>query len=236
MRWFYRTPPGRVAGTTLARMRPRRLIAAAFVAAALGAPAAAHGAALAPLKPCYVSVSERERERIPVAGSGFTPETVVEILIDNRSVGGAVTDADGTFGPLAIKAPYQPRGTSEFTLTAAERGNETNTISVGSRVTDLKLRLKPAPYLPRQRVTWIARGFTAVGRVYAHYVREGKHRETVRLGRPSGACGRLRVRRPYFPFRPDVGRWAIRVDQQSAWTRIPRGIHYFRRLTVSRAG
>ena len=55
-------------------------------------------------------------------------------------------------------------------------------------VTALATRLVPEPRRARQRVSWRGRGFTADAKVYAHYVRRGKVRRTVSMGRPSGAC------------------------------------------------
>jgi hypothetical protein len=216
-------------------MRHGRLACVLAASAALAAPAGAHGAALQPLKSCYVSVDEEVRERMAVAGSGFTPNTVVEVMIDGEVVEGAVTDADGALGPLSVKAPFRRRGVREFTLTAAERGNPANSVSLLTSVAALSLRLRPTPRRARQRITWLGRGFTGAGDVYAHYVRAGKHRRTVRLGDTTGDCGRLNVERRQFPFEPHVGSWVIRVDQQKRWSRRPKGVFYSLEVDVARA-
>ena len=118
----------------------------------------------------------------------------------------------------------------------AERGNPANAVEARAFVTALSTRLVPEPRLPRQKVSWRGRGFTADAKIYAHYVRRGKVRRTVSLGRPSGACGAFRVRRPQFPFRPRVGRWRVQIDQQRRWSPQPRSVYTFFTVRVRRAG
>ncbi len=57
------------------------------------------------------------------------------------------------------------------------------------------------------------------GPIYAHYVFAGKARRTVRLGMPTGECGRFSVKRRQFPFKtsPRAGVWTIQFDQVKAY-------------------
>jgi len=231
MAWFYRT-------TTLPAMRPALHALALVLAGALIAPVAAGGATLQPLKPCYVSVSKDEREQVVLAGSMFTPGAVLDILLDGEKVAEAVADANGAFGPQAILAPHQPRrdGVRAFDVAVVERANPANRVDARSLVTPLAASLRPTPRRPGEKVTWRGRGFTGKGKVYAHYVRKGRHRRTVALTRPSGPCGFFRTRARQFPFKPKVGRWVVRLDQQRRWTRRPRGIFWEFEVFVRRAG
>ena len=217
-------------------MQVGRLVAAAALACVPAAPAAAQGAVLQPLKACYVSVDSDVRERMAVAGSGFTPGAVVELSVNGRPAGGGVADDTGSLGPIPVKAPYRPSGVREFTLTAAERDNPANTVELTSKVAALRVRPRPVPHRPRQKIRWVGLGFTGERKVRAHYTRGGVHRRTVTLGRPKGDCGRLDARGRQFPFTPEVGTWRVRFDQQRVYSRTPQGIFYTLKIDVARAG
>jgi hypothetical protein len=229
MAWFYRT-------ATLAAMRHGRLVPALAVVGALVVPAVAPAAVLQPLKECYVAATKEQREEVVLAGSGFTPGAALDVLLDGAPAGAAVADGSGAFGPLSVSAPYRRSGQRQFVVRVVERANPANAVEARSLVTALSTRLVPEPRLPREKVRWRGRGFTGDGKVYAHYVRRGKVRRTVSLGRPAGACGRLRVRRPQFPFRPRVGRWRVQLDQQRRWSPRPRSVYTFFTVRVRRAG
>jgi hypothetical protein len=228
MAWLYRT-------STFAAMRHGRLAAATIAAGVLSAPAAAPAATLEPLKPCYVSATKTQRERVAVAGSGFTPGAVLDVALDGRVVGTATADAAGALGPQAVQAPFVARGSRTFGLTVAERGDPSSAVEVRARVTALVAELVPTPHLPRQRVRWRGRGFTGPGALYVHYVHKGRHHRTVRLGRPSGPCGAFAVKARQFPFRPRTGRWVVRIDQQQRYAKVPRGIFWAFDIRVRRA-
>jgi len=55
-----------------------RLVGAALAALVL-LPATAQAAAVAPLKPCYVSATHAARESVNLSGNGFTPGSLVDI-------------------------------------------------------------------------------------------------------------------------------------------------------------
>ena len=211
---------------------PRPILGA--VAAALLAPQAAQAATLDPLGACYRSVDVDTREAVPVHGRGFTPGQAVTVTIDGTVVkDGVIADTNGeVIG--SVPAPHQLRGERPFTLTLTEDNQPANTASVASRVTTLALRLKPRSAGARERVRFIGRGFTDGPSVYAHYVRAGKHRKTVRLGTPEGPCGRIDVKRRQFPFEPTVGRWRLQVDNQPAYSPEPVSVFVSLGITVRR--
>ena len=200
-------------------MKAALVTAAAF--AALAAPAAA-APALAPLKPCYVAVDERSREAVGVSGSGFTPYSTVDVSRDGTIERmGVQTDAAGNLPFGAIEAPAVQRGRQPFTVTATERGNDANVVTLTSEVARLGVRVTPRVARPVQRVRLRGLGFTAPQPIYAHYVRAKKIRETVRLAIPGGSCGAFDVRRRQFPFRPRPGRWILQIDQQRRYDPVP---------------
>ena len=106
-----------------------------------------------------------------------------------------------------------------FTLRVAERDRPENSVTLTSRVTRLMVTQSPARAATRERVRFHGRGFTEPGPIYAHYVFAGKARRTVRLGMPTGECGRFSVKRRQFPFKtsPRPGVWTIQFDQVKAY-------------------
>ena len=205
--------------------RPARLLATAL-AAVLALPAAAEAAALEPLKRCYVSVTESTREGIDVAGSGFTPNAIVDLALDGEVRRMVQADAAGNLPAQVLQAPHQPRGQRGLSVTATERGNPANAVTLASHVTALNLAITPRRARPSRRVRFSGRGFTGRGRVYAHYLFKGRVRKTVTLTRrPAGPCGTFTVRRRQIPVeRPRTGTWTLQVDQQKRYSRAPDSV------------
>jgi hypothetical protein len=202
------------------------------VAAALLLPQAAQAATLAPLGACYRSVDAQTRESVPVRGSGFTPGETVTVSIDGVVVRDDVTVLSTGEVVGAVQAPYQASGERAFTLTVTENNQPANTASTPSRVTALDLRLSPRRAAPSKRVRFLGRGFTDGTAVYAHYVRGGKHRRTVSLGAPRGACGTVNVKRRQIPIsKPRTGRWTLQVDNAPDYSSAPAGV--FVRLAIT---
>ena len=204
------------------------LLGAALAAAA---PQAAQAAELQPLNPCYRSVNSETRETVAVHGTGFTPGKQVDVAINGEVVDTAIALTQGEVEGQ-VTAPYQERGERAFTVTLTERDQTANKASAASRVTALSLRLKPQRAAPSRRVRFIGRGFTDGDFVFAHYVRKGKLRKTVRLGARQGPCGRIDVRRRQIPIKkPATGRWTLQVDNQEAYSTQPVGV--FVRLAIN---
>jgi len=214
-------------------MRVQYAILAAVAASLF--PQAAEAASLAPLGACYRSLDETKRENVPVWGMDFTPGEQVNVYIDSELVRKEVTVLqDGTVRG-DVPAPYQPSGERGFTLTVAEIGNQANTATATSRVTALALRLKPRRAAPSSRVRFIGSGFTDGDMVYAHYVRKGRHRKTVKLGAPEGPCGRISAMRRQIPVkRPALGRWTLQVDNQPTYSAEPVSVFVRLAITVRR--
>jgi hypothetical protein len=199
---------------------PLRLVLATTLALGLtAAPAAA--ATLSALKPCYVSAgrADKQRETVAVRGDSFTPQSVVEVLVDGGLVGTALTGAVGEF-TFSMPAPFQKRGERAFTVTVRD---EETAVSVQSRVTRLSVFVRPRTAPPSHRVRFRGRGFMLDRPVYAHYVFGGREQKTVRLARrTNGRCGTFTARRRQIPVEnPRTGRWIVQVDQHKDYSRQP---------------
>jgi hypothetical protein len=226
-------------------MPTRRLaqpLAAALLALA-ALPGAAHAATLAPLKPCYVSVTSQQgsetritREDMSITGSGFTPNAMVDLSIDGRFDRTVAADAAGNLAIPAVDSPYRRAGQRAFSLTAAEQGNPANSVSAQSNVTALALSLQPRLAQPSSKVRFRGRGFTGAAGVYAHYLFRGKLRKTVKLkAKPAAPCGTFTVRKRQIPVRnPKLGKWTLQVDQNKAYSPTPAGINVLLAITVQR--
>jgi hypothetical protein len=207
-----------------------RLVGAALAALAL-LPATAQAAALAPLKPCYISVTQptgsKVTEPLDLAGNGFTAGSLVDVSFNGRLDRTIQADAAGNLPPQSLQSPYQAKGQGTFTLTAAERGNPANTVALPSRTTALTLKLKPKRARPSTRIRFKGAGFTAQKAVWAHYLYKGKVRKTVRLvKRIKNPCGTFSVKRRQIPIkRPKLGVWRLQVDQQKRYSRAPDGVN-----------
>ncbi len=198
-----------------------RLCTATAVAGILASPGTAAGqVVLDPLKPCYVSVAPDRTEDVTVRGAGFTPYGRAEVRVNGAVAGDARADATGRLA-VEVPAPYRARGERPFKVTVTDRTNPGLWGRLDSRVSALRVRIRPAAAKPGRKVRWVGRGFTAPGPLYAHYVKDGRERQTVRLAWPQGSCGRFAVKRRQFPFRPSVGEWTVQVDQQLAFAQAP---------------
>jgi hypothetical protein len=216
-------------------MRLCRTLIGLGLLAGLAAPQAAQAAVLAPLAPCYRSVTEASRENVAVQASGFTPGAAVDVFLDGVQVqSGVLALPDGTVSG-SVDAPYQGFGQRQFTLTVTERETPANTASATSLVTALDMRLKPRRTAPHRQVRFLGRGFTDGAEVFGHYLRRGKLRKTVSLGAPEGPCGRVDVMRRQIPVRsPHVGRWVLQVDNEAEYTKDPLGVSVEVPITVRR--
>jgi hypothetical protein len=202
----------------------------------LALPGAASAATLAPLKPCYVSVTAATRESVDVGGAGFTPNSKVDLSVDGAvALAGAQVDPAGNLPAQVLQAPYQPRGERAFTITATEQGNPASTATLTPQVTALNLGIQPRRARPSRRILFRGRGFTGASGVYAHYLFGGKVRKTVSFGRAKGACGTFTVRHRQIPVRnPHTGRWLLRVDQQKRYSDVPDSVFVRVFIDVSR--
>jgi hypothetical protein len=216
-------------------LRRNAALAGAATFAALAAPGAASAATLAPLKPCYVAVpsSPPQVERIDIGGSGYTPNSRVDIAVDGvPAVSGAPVDAAGNIAPgVQATAPFIAQRDKAFTVTATDQGNPANVATATSRVTALNVGIQPRRARPSSRVLFRGRGFTGAGKVFAHYRYKGRTRRTVTFT-PTGPCGRFTTRKTQIPVsRPGTGSWTVQFDQQKRYARVPSSV--FVRLTIN---
>ncbi|MDP9294880.1 MAG: hypothetical protein M3O90_10750 [Actinomycetota bacterium] len=202
----------------------------------LALPGAASAATLAPVKPCYVSVTAATREAVDVSGAGFTPNSKVDLSMDGAvALAGAQVDPGGNLPAQVLQAPYQPKGERAFNITATEQGNPASTATLTPRVTALNLGIQPRRARPSRRILFRGRGFTAASNVYAHYLFGGKLRKTVSFGRPKDPCGTFTVRRRQIPVRnPRTGPWTLQVDQQKLYSRAPVSVFVRVKIIVQR--
>ena len=219
----------------------RLLAVTALVLGAAATPAMA--ATVAPLKPCYVSAGDtrEQRENVVIQGEGFTPEGIVDILVNGILEAQPQADAAGGITGT-IDAPFQDAGQTPFEIVVRDQTNPLVSITLRSRVSDLDARLRPRDAPSDSRVRMLGRGFTrrrANGRhapVFAHYMNGGRWEKTVRLARRSkGRCGRFDVRRRQIPIDdPASGRWTIQIDQRRRYSPQPRPVWVRVPVTVRR--
>ena len=209
----------------------RRLLGATLVAAVL-LPATAHAATLNPLKPCYISVTQRTpgeapaitREALDLGGSGFTPGALVDVSLDGTLDRTLQADPAGNLPAQVLQSPYRARGEGPFTLTAAEQGNPANAVTLTSRTDRAVAPAAPArgravapDPLHRPR---LHRAEGGVGALPATAARSARRSGLVR--RIDNACGSFSVRRKQIPVkRPRTGNWTLQVDQQRRYSRAP---------------
>jgi hypothetical protein len=194
-------------------------------AIALLCAATADAAVLEPLKPCYVSVHEGQREPIDLRASGFTPGSRVDVTIDGTIVFRDVeVDPAGSVSGR-VSAPFQAAGERPFTVSVTQQDNPANTASANTMVTALKVHVRPRRAPSSRRVRFSGRGFTAGRPVFGHYVYGGQVRKTVRFGLPQLPCGTFSAVRRQIPIRsPRVGEWTLQVDQQRRYSPHPPGV------------
>lgn len=212
---------------------PRLLLATILVALTHTASATA-APILTPLKPCYVTVQTTvdtyDAEPMMVGGYGFTPGAVVSLTVagDVRE-SSLIADSSGALPTIFTDSPFAIDRQKWFTVTATERDNPAQTVSLSSIVSPLEVRITPRSAAPSDNVRFHGRGFTEPGGVYAHYLRRGKLRRTVRLAKATmGECGAFDVGAKQFPFKPREGVWRVQIDQH----RKPTGAGPLINLTI----
>ena len=211
-------------------MRATRAIFVVLLACT-AAPAAADAASVDPLAACYRSVNKDAREKVPVNGHGFTPGSTVNVSVDGAQPIPATADQNGDVTGT-VTAPFQKSGERAFSITLTESSLPANTATVQSRIAALSMRLKPASASPARRVRFVGRGFIDGDGIYGHYLRGGKLRKTVLLGRPQGPCGDMDERHRQIPIRrAKTGRWTLQVDNQPVYS--PQPATPFVRLSIT---
>jgi hypothetical protein len=215
----------------------------AAAAVALAAPAAAEAATITTptVKPCYRGMGVLNPdtgllggEPIAVTGTGYTPNGAVTITANGRSIGSVLADPSGN-----IAGTYRPavnRGVQSRTLTATDQTNPALTASLPAlRVSAVTVNLRPKGGRPNRRFRIGARGFVTGRRLYAHIVRGGRVRRTVRIGRLRGPCHKLSARKRLFGRNVRTGFYRIQFDGKRRYSRrtkvkVIRGFRVTRRF------
>ena len=215
-----------------------RLLTAAAIAFAITAPPAAAAGTVAPLKDCYVAAgdSAAEREKVSLVGEDFTPEAVLDVLVDGILADTVQVDTVGAFRGT-VDTPPQPEGESPFTVVVRDPREPAEAITLTSRLTALDVTLRPRRANSSRRVRLRGRGFTRAAPIWAHYLYEGEEQKTVRLTRrPKGRCGRFSVRRRQIPIaNPGSGEWDIQIDQRRGYSPVLRPVWVRVPVTVTRS-
>lgn len=189
---------------------------------ALVVPAAADAATFTtPLKPCYVTAgtaADKQSEGFAVAAGGFGVNSTVALAIDGAPVeGGEALQADAAGSlvlPNLVPAPWIKSGHRDFTVTLTDNVAPGNVATATSKVTALAVDVDPRVAKPSAKVRFTGSGFTAAAPVFAHYVRGGKLRKTVRMTRTPGVCGTWSAKRKQIPVREaKTGLWTVQFDQ-----------------------
>jgi hypothetical protein len=182
-------------------------------AAAVAPPTVAEAASLAvfPAKSCY-----RSGEALLIGGAGYTPNGQVRINSGTTAIGTVGANANGDFtGKLSVA---QPRGEGTKTYIARDVTDAALSATLTLRVSALDVDVRPSSGRPGRRLRIRARGFTTGRTLYAHVVSR-RFRRNVRVGRLSGPCGRLSVRRKIFPRSTPGGRYTVQFDTRRRYSR-----------------
>jgi hypothetical protein len=187
-------------------------------------PAAAHGAAVQTDRTCYL---QTDRTNVTVSGNGFAPGRPYSVSLDGTALTGGLGTMDaggamqGAFAPPALTDDELER-----TFTVAVTSDALSAQSQFT-VTRLKANFTPSEGDPTKlRVRFSVAGFGLAMHdpdVYVHYVTpRGRLKETIRLGRATGQCGRIArtAKRRLFPFRaPALGKWRLQFDTSRSFTK-----------------
>ncbi len=189
-------------------------------------PAAAHGAMVQTDRSCYLQTA---KTNVTVSGEGFAPNTPYDVLLDDTTLlptgSQASIDAAGAFqGAFAPPTLREDELERTFTVKAVNQGTEASTQFT---VTQLKADFSPSSGDPKKlKVRFSVAGFalaTPNPDVYVHYVDpRGKLKQTVRLGKATGQCGRIErtAKRRLFPFSsPRLGKWQLQFDTSRSFTK-----------------
>lgn len=209
----------------------RRLAAGIPLSLALLVPAAAHGAAVQTDRTCYLQTA---KTNVTVSGNGFAPGAAYNVLLDGTALTGGTNVIDsggafqGAFEPPTLADDELQR---QFMVTAT---SDATSVSTQFTVTRLKADFSPATGDPQKlKVRFSVAGFglnSANPDVYVHYVDpKGKLKETVRLGKASGQCGRIvkTAKRRLFPFSsPRLGKWQLQFDTTKAFHKGVKGSQF----------
>lgn len=187
-------------------------LSAVLVALAVApATALAQDVTLSPDRPCYGA-----RQMISLTGNGFTPDGDVALSLEGQQIGVGVADYDGVF-TATMRAPAIPLSLLMLRFTATDQTYLSNRASAAVRLVSLDVAISPQTGDPTRVRRIRAHGFFGGEALYVH-VRRGGRTRSARLGKLSGPCGSLDVRRRLFPPRVGLGKYTLRFDTNPAST------------------
>ena len=203
---------------------PMRRLAALLPLSLLLVPAAAHGALVQTDRTCYL---QTDRTNVTVSGNGFTAGADYSVALDGTALTGGAGKMDaagtmqGTFAPPMLTEDELER---RFTVGVSAAGVAAETTFT---VTRLKANFTPSEGDPTKlKVRFSVAGFALATHdpdVYVHYVTpKGRLKETIRLGRATGQCGRIArtAKRKLFPFKvSSLGKWQLQFDTSKTFTK-----------------
>lgn len=206
----------------------RLRFAAALALAALSLPAAdAHAATLKADRSCFA-----EGERAIFTATDLAPSVAPRLTLSREGRSPLVSAT----APMAADASGRlrwvygfPRRTTwfgsdetRFRMTA-KLGEATTALTFARR--DVRVQAPGGRIAPARPATIRADGYASQRgkRLYAHWLRGGKRRKTLSMGRLRGACGALTKRLSRgFPFRPvDPGTWHVAFNTSRTNPRAP---------------
>jgi hypothetical protein len=190
-------------------------------AAALLAPAAAHGAVLQTDLPCYI-----EGQAMGVAGSGWGPGTAWSVRADQIFASGTADEAGNFVDTTQVKAPtVSAETTKPTTVTLTGQQDGTDVASTTFKVVNFLVDPKDPSGKPTRSTSWRFSGFNPGKAIYIHVSRKGRT-YTQKAGVAKSPCGTLtkRLRRlPAVPARKIAyGKYKIAVDNRKKYAK-PNG-------------
>lgn len=182
-------------------------VSAALAAVLHGGAASAAAATLDTSYPCYSS-----DDSVLLSGEGFTPDGWVALSVSGQQLTIVAADSEGGFS-VRVRTPGPFFGTTRLRFTASDRAQPGLRDSAAVRISDPDVLVTPEVGNPTDLRRIRAWGFFGADSVYAHIKRRGaKRARNIRLGRPSGACGLLNVKRRLFPHTPRPGAYTLQFD------------------------
>ena len=200
----------------------------AVTLAVLCLPAAdAHAATLKTDRPCFA-----EGERAIFSATGLAPSVAPRLTLSRQGrpplVSATAPMAADAAGSLRWVYGFPRRttwfdsGETRFRMTA-RLDDAATTLTFARR--DVRVAAPGGRIAPDKAATIRADGYASQRgkRLYAHWLRGGKRRKSLSLGRLGGACGSLTRRLSRgFPFRPvDPGTWHVAFNTSRTNPRAP---------------
>lgn len=187
-------------------------------AAALLAPAAAHGAALQTDLPCYI-----ENQAVGITGSGWAPGSSWSVSADQVFASGTADQAGNFVDTTQVRAPIVPAATTQpRTVMLTGRQDGTDVASTTFKVVNFLVALKDPDGKPTGTTRWRFSGFEPGKAIYIHVRRKGRT-YTQKAGAATSPCGTLSKRLRRLPAVPSkkiaYGKYNIAVDSRKKYAK-----------------